>query len=142
MTERYIDEAAPVPYGDGRVPRTAEALLRYLAADGTARAAVGVDLLPPPLGEHGERDWRAELLYRVNVERLIHSHDVYLLLSELRAYDAAKADEMADRLITAAEAGDSYGEWLWEWCTRHGMDADRIAAEARAALEREGRSDG
>lgn len=102
--------------------------MRYFAAEGLYRAARSIDLLPEL------PDLAGEYRYFQNVERVQHAHDLYLALDALRQIDPTKADEVADRIILAAVAGDSYGEWLWEWADEHGLDADDIAEASRASV--------
>lgn len=128
------DDATTIPPWPGENPEGpwgAEAVMRYFAAEGLHRAARSIDLLPD-LG-----DQVGEYRYFLNVERLQHSHDLYLALDALRQLDPAKADEIADRTTLAAVAGDSYHEWLWQWADDHGLDADGISAESRASIARE-----
>jgi len=110
-------------------PWGAEAVLRWLASDGCAAAAAGLDLLPPMDGD--ERDEAAMARYMQNVYRVMWCHDLYLAISTLREVDPVKADEVADRTVLAAVAGDGYGEWLWQWADERGLDADAICDQAR-----------
>lgn len=123
------------PFADRNgVPHTAENLLRYLAAFGCGNAAIGVDLVGPTMDDAGNVDPAASDRYHVNVYGMLWAHDVHVALAALAEVDPAKADEVADRLILSSQAGDSHGEWLWQWCEEHGLDAEAIAAEAAATL--------
>lgn len=121
------------PFNNPQIENTAENLLRYWAAVGTATASVSIDLVPPR-DDEGNTDPEDEQRFLLNCWQTITAHDEHLLLSALREADPAKADEIADRLIVSAEAGDSYGEWLWQWATESGLDAQAIDDEARANL--------
>jgi hypothetical protein len=127
----YIDEVAPHPvqeWGEpaANVPKDAETLLRHAAARGCALASIGVDMV-------GDTTPEGMLRHILNCVRTQSSFDTVVLLRALRELDPSKADEVAQELILAAEAGDSYGEWLWQWCDEMGMDADRLCDEQRAA---------
>ena len=115
----YREEVAPAPYNDPAVPHDAAALMRFSVADGLVRSVRAFSLIADtsPLGF---------ARWGLNSSEMIAGHDRYLLLEAIRELDPAKADEIAERIIVAAEAGDSYGEWLWQWATELGLDADRL----------------
>lgn len=129
-TESYRDTIAPQPWWNPDAERTAEATMRYEAVNGLVGSVRSHTLI---------RDTSQLGMARLtlNSAAMIASHDRYLLLAKLRELDPAAADELADRIILAAEAGDSYGEWLWQWCTEMGVDAERVCAEVEATPEPE-----
>lgn len=131
----YRIENAPWP-GEHDEPWNAEGMLRWLSAEGTARAAVGPDLAGYSLDVPGGVE--AFLRHSLNIAWTQHYFDLHLALSALRDLDPTKADEVAHQIVLAAVAGDSYGEWLWQWAKGHGLDADRIVAEAHEDLKAEG----
>lgn len=103
---------------------TATDLLDYLAGRGTwCNAAM----------------WPAMKVDRDLSDRLMHqvisAHDGYLLLDALNEIDADKANEVAALIWQAAEAGDSYGECLWEWAEKRGLDPDAITEDGNAAVD-------
>jgi hypothetical protein len=110
-------------------PWGADAVLRWLASDGLSTSAVGVDLAGFDIG-----DMEARNRYFLNLHRMFHAHDTFIALSALREVDPAKADEVADQIVGAAVAGDSYGEWLWQWAVGVGLDAQAISDAAREAV--------
>lgn len=118
----YLAQHAPWPEGDwqGETPTMAD-VVRFWAGLGTAQASISVDLVHDPR-------------WRLNCETVQHAHDVVFLLAELAAVDLGRAERAAHRIWLAAEAGDSYGEWLWQWATEAGLDADRITDEAQVWL--------
>lgn len=67
--------------------------------------------------------------------QMMSCHDLVLCLRALEAVDEAAANRVAEQLISAAEAGDSYGEWLWQWVDGLGLDPDAVNFEARSKLE-------
>lgn len=59
--------------------------------------------------------------------------NLYGVVSTLRAFHEAApdaADKAAADLWTAWDAGDSLGEWLWEWLSGWGIDPDRVIEAA------------
>ncbi len=110
-------------------PWGAEEVMRWLAYEGLFCNARSYGLLPRDM-----TDDLAMMRYRENVARFQYAHDLYLALDALREVDPAKADEVAHRTVLAAVAGDSYGEWLWEWADGCGLDADAICEASRDAL--------
>lgn len=121
----YVQTVAPSPFYHPEVPRTAETLMRYAVADGLVRFAQSLPLVRDATTA-GLMRWSA------NAATMIGEHDRYLLLAALRDLDPVKADELAERMIVASEAGDSYGEWFWQWADEMGMDPERIDAEVQA----------
>lgn len=69
------------------------------------------------------------------IVRMQHAHDVILLLLRLADFDPLAADRAAAQVWGAADAGDCYGEWLWEWATRSGLDPEAIRLAGVATLE-------
>ena len=136
MADETNDPRVPWPgevtTGDWDDRYTAEDVLRWLASDGVAATAVSVDLLPP-FDDRG--DEVALGTYMLNVYRVMHTYDLHLALATLAEVDRAKADEVATGIVMAALAGDSYGEWLWEWATGHGLDAQAISDQARERVK-------
>lgn len=129
MSTPYADEVAPGPYEDDDVPNTAEVLLRFAAVRGLQQSAMAWEL-----GDASFKDDADELTrsrYMANVHMMIASFNEYLLLDALRQVDPVKADETANWIVLAAEGGDAFGEWLWEWTNKLGIDADRVLAEAK-----------
>jgi len=106
--------------------------MRWLASEGLYCQARSIDLLP-----HDPTDHLSVMRYQENLGRFQYGHDLYLALGALRRIDPQAADEVADRIILAALAGDSYGEWLWQWAGECGLDADGICAASRNELRRD-----
>lgn len=70
-------------------------------------------------------------LYMSAISQMQHACDVVMLL------DAAEdADQMASRIWLMAEAGDCYGEMLWEKATAAGLDPEAIHAGGVASVKR------
>lgn len=90
----------------------ADEMIRYFVAEGL-RAR---DRLMQPSAP-GLTD-----LDRALIARLQRAHDVVMLLRTLRELDAGEADAAARCIWSAAVAGDSYGELLWEWAVDAGLD--------------------
>ena len=112
-------------------PPTAEEFIRYCAARGLWMSGRSWGLV-----DAGCFDSDDELLRMKHLSaavQMIHHHDTVLLLQTLRDLDPQVADEMADRLWRAADAGDSYGEWLWQWTSEASLDADAVHAEGEAS---------
>lgn len=71
-------------------------------------------------------------LHMALIMEMIADHDRYLLLDALNARDPRRADELARAMWMAADAGDSYGEWIYDWCKAEGLDPEAIRAECEA----------
>lgn len=97
---------------------TAKEMMAYSVAQGCGRAAISLRLVS---GDQHRRD--------VNASEMIAEHDRYVLLRELHRLDPYRADLAAGLIWQAADAGDSYGEWLYEWCGAEGLDAEAICTE-------------
>ena len=132
MTEQpktYIEQVAPEPLYRDDIPNTAENVLRWIAVDGLATDVEKVRHLP----FRGDAYFEVkQLRWAVAFYRMTGAFNLHLALTALRERDPAAADEVADLIVTAYEDGDSYGEWLWQWTTEHGIDADRVIGEAKA----------
>ena len=131
-----IDTHAPSPVSNPNVPPTAENLLRHVVAAGHA-ASTRMWTQGVPRFEDGETNRRRMERMAVwfwSFFEMTGAHDLYLALGALRQVDPTKADEVAEQIVTGYEAGDSYGEWLWEWCERLGLDPQAIDAEERERL--------
>lgn len=61
---------------------------------------------------------------------MIAAHDRYVLLRALHGLSVEVADQAAHDIWLAAEAGDSYGEWVWQWCEEEGLDPGTIRSAA------------
>ena len=132
MTEQpktYIEQVAPEPLYRDDIPNTAENVLRWIAVDGLATDVEKVRHLP----FRGDAYFEVkQLRWAVAFYRMTGAFNLHLALTALRERDPAAADEVADLIVTAYEAGDSYGERLWQLTTEHGIDADRVIGEAKA----------
>lgn len=102
---------------------------RALHAYGATQA-----LIDGGLFESQDYNGRAWVRYRGETLAMIHLHDSAVMMAALIEQDEALADRVAERCWTAAVAGDSYGEWLWEWGEASGLDPDAIQAEAAGSV--------
>lgn len=103
---------------------TAETLAKNLAVYGLANQQRLLDALGT-----GDSD-------SVQLEAIPHIVNAYGLVKLLRALgecDRDRADEVARGLWADWDAGDSLGEWLWEWLTEYGIDPKRVAEVAAQA---------
>lgn len=108
---------------------TADEMIRYTLSAGLSASAVAVDV------HRTFTDAAADLAYQILVsQRIICAHDTYLLLTALAEVAPERADELAAQMWHAAEAGDSYGEWLYQWAVEAGLDAEAICRRAKASL--------
>ena len=105
-------------------------LLTYYAGRGLWLTGAAWGYIGAEPGSHGFTRYMG-----LTIE-MIDSHDKYLLLSALADLDPLRADALAERLWRAADAGDSYGEMLWEWAEDRLLDADAIRAEGDEAGKR------
>lgn len=64
--------------------------------------------------------------------RMTGDFNLHLTLSALNEADPDKAEEIARLILSAYQAGDSYGEWLWEWASSAGVDTQKVIDEAQA----------
>lgn len=117
-----------------KVEPTADELIRYAVGramwlGGCASAYVDAGMF--------ERDDETLRHWHLNaVTQMIHLHDITLLLREMKVMDGPRADRAAAWLWTAASAGDSYGEWLWQWAGEAGHeDPDALYEAGKAAAE-------
>lgn len=112
-------------------PPTAAELIRYSAGRGYWLMGRTWGLMD---WEHAEGSTPLSMAQHMawSVE-MIHHHDTVLLLQLLAKHDQQAADDAAVRIWTAADAGDSYGEWLWQWAKEAGLDPDAIYANGEAA---------
>lgn len=101
-------------------------LMRYAAAEGMwlLGRSRGLSSIKP-------YDTDTARMHMTAIVMMQHWHDVHVALHALRDLDQAKADEVANFVWVAAEAGDSYGEWLWSWSTKAGDDPDAIYEAGR-----------
>lgn len=106
---------------------TAGEMIRWALGEANFHLGVTWGLIRWKPGEPGFNTYMHEVV------RMQLHHDVAALLRALREVDPTKADEMARFVWGAADAGDSYGEWLYQWMTEEGLDADAIHAEGVAA---------
>lgn len=65
---------------------------------------------------------------------VVSLHDTYCSLKRLREISPISANATAAMMWLAAEAGDSYGEWAWQWAIEEGLDPDVIADEAKTQI--------
>lgn len=72
------------------------------------------------------------LRYSQASSRMIHMHDLVVLLKAIKEVDPAAADEAAAQVWLAADAGDSYGEWTWQWAKELGLDPDGLYKDGKA----------
>ena len=69
------------------------------------------------------------------IERMVHAYTAaYLCRALLRTADcddtfsiSPDVDGVAREIVKDLNAGDSPGEWVWEWLTGWGMDPDALA---------------
>lgn len=113
-----------------KTPPTADDMIRYCAALGLYQSAQAVDLVGVTRGQGALGAARL----RLNAEQVIANFDRIRLLRALTAVDPEMADAEASNMWLAAQAGDSYGEMLWEWADEAGLDADAICEAARAEV--------
>lgn len=64
--------------------------------------------------------------YRAEINVLVNEYGVVWLLKVLTEFHRDVADDAARELWAEWEAGDSLGEWLWEWLDGWGIDAEQI----------------
>lgn len=108
---------------------TAAELLRYFAGAGLHAEAATWGLMEATRDDREARSRDHRLL----ISLFQHAHDLHVALTALAELDPAKADEVAGRIWLAAEGGDSYGEWLYEWAESAGLDAEAICEQGRSA---------
>lgn len=115
---------------------TADQWIEYAVTDG-----LFAEGLHSALMDAGASDPQHPLFgrYHETLLRIIHDFDTVKSIRAVQALDPAAADALAADVWLAAWAGDSYGEWLWEWGEGLGLlpqswfDAGReVAAEAVA----------
>lgn len=122
-----VAEKSPVPEWPKSEPDAAE-IIRYAVGRGLEVHAMAWGILDeqgPAEGAFLRKDYMALTV------QMIHLHDIVMLLKALQRLDAAEADRVAGAIWCAADAGDSYGEWLWEWGAECGLDPDAIDARGR-----------
>ena len=129
----YIETHAPSPVDNPDVPPTAENLLRNAIATGQAASARMWERGLPRFdeGETNRRRMERMAVWFWGFFEMVGAHDLCLALNALRQVDPKRADEVAAEIVDAYESGDSYSEWLWEWCEAFGLDAQKIDNEAR-----------
>lgn len=127
----YADQVAPEPVNDRATPNTADNVLRWTAVLGL-RAYTDLESIP----ERDDPDFTEKALrWYLRFHEFTGAFNLHLVLTRLRQVDPAAADEMADLIVRAYEAGDSYGEWLYQWVEDHGIDAQRVIDEDKARRE-------
>jgi hypothetical protein len=124
------DRLAPWP---GReADATAEAMTRYALVQAQAAYAAVWALPGGPPGSPGDREHH----------HAVHAFvDRWMVAALFRALaEAGGADETAGSIWAEVEAGESMGEWLWEWLDAAGIDPDEVrrAVERAVKAEREG----
>lgn len=127
----YVDQVAPEPVNDSTVPNTAENVLRWTAVLGL-RAYSDLESMP---GKDDPDFTEKALRWFLRFHEFTGAFNLHLVLTRLRQLDPAAADETADLIVRAYEAGDSYGEWLYQWVEEHGIDAQRVIGEDKAKRE-------
>lgn len=128
MSELYADQVAPEPVNDSNVANTADNVLRWTAVLGL-RSYMDLESIP----DRGDPDFTEKVLrWYLRFHEFTGAFNLHLALDKLRRVDPAAADETADLIVRAYEAGDSYGEWLYEWVQGYGIDAQRIVDEDKA----------
>lgn len=118
--DKTLNDIAPYPQDQDEV--TAEKLTRNLAVYAQANFRWMLDD-----ASDGKR--REAMMQVVNL---------YGLVKILRAFterDPEGADEVARELWADWDAGDSLGEWLWEWLTEYGIDPEQVAEAAATTQE-------
>lgn len=83
-------------------------------------------------GAFNEGEVEKLLRYSKASSQMQHMFDMALLLKALVEHAPAQANEAAGELWSAADAGDSYGEWLWEWARDEGLDGDALYDDGKA----------
>jgi hypothetical protein len=69
------------------------------------------------------------------VALVVSSYGFVYLLREFAAVDKDRADAAARDLWSAWDAGDSLGEWLWEWLkSDYGIDPEAVTCVAEEML--------
>ena len=113
--------------GDG-IPRLAEPLIRWAldryqrSYDKTGSGPDSVPFrLPDPDAPDGEGQPNPEWYWQINEQ--VNMYGVAYLVGALRAIDPQVADSAAAALADAWDAGDSLGEWVWQW--RQELDAGK-----------------
>jgi len=105
----------------------------------TREADVTVDTILRCVGADTQRTWLKKAaaieadrnhfdteLYRVQTQELITGVGLMACLRKLRETDPAKADEFAREYWLMCDAGDSFGELLWEFTEAAGLDPSLI----------------
>lgn len=114
----------------------AAAMIRYYSAEGVYSSARSWALIEAGAFKmEAESDPVLVLRHSVATHRLIHAHDVVFALRTVQASDPTAADALAARLWSAADAGDSYGEWLWQWAEEAGIDVEHFNAAGATSDE-------
>lgn len=127
----YTDTAAPWPFDVP--PVTLDSTLRYVLAHGVVEASMSIDLLPPFGADRSTSEYAAaQQVYLTNFYSFSGAFNLVLALKALAELSPAKAEEVAQHVMVAYAAGDSYGEWLWQWATEQGLDPEKLVAEHRA----------
>lgn len=70
--------------------------------------------------------------WKVALGQMQHGHDVALALGVLLDVDEERANDLAARIWRAADAGDAYGEWIWEWGEAEGLHMQALYDAGRA----------
>jgi hypothetical protein len=94
------------------IPKTADGLLRYLMVDFQRMWDQSMNFRPNTLTDE-ER--------RFCTSRVVELYGQIYLLGAVRHFAPDDADRVAAELATAWEAGDSLGEWVYQW--RQELDA-------------------
>jgi hypothetical protein len=96
------------------IPKTANALLRYLIDDFQRIWDMSMDFSSGRLTDEDRR---------FCTSRVVELYGQIYLLGALRHFAPDDADKVAAELAIAWEAGDSLGEWVYQW--RQELDAGR-----------------
>lgn len=90
-----------------------------------------LDMPPTAAAEAAAHRWY------LNCEQMQGAHDRIVLLGTLLELDQEVADQVARQIWLAADAGDSYGEHLYDAAFRYGLDADGIVETATREVAEE-----
>lgn len=71
------------------------------------------------------------------IATVVHLYGFVHLLREFAAVDKDRADAAAKELWSAWDAGDSLGEFLWEWLEDYGIDPQAVSKVTEQALAEE-----
>ncbi len=111
----------PAPYPSTEAQATADALARHLTLGLLTRTYAATDLVgeATPTNPDGMRR------YYDNLHAMIAEYGLVFVLREVAKLDRDVADKLAREVWAAWDAGDSIGEFVWEWAVAYDLPARR-----------------